>query len=333
MIKGLSTRLSPAGWLAFLLAGLLTVLLVSTGCKGPAGPQGAAGINAAETCTQCHNNDTSLILAKSLQLGLSETGHSNFEVAATEGIRPTCGGCHSNEGFLKRMAAKIAPDKVTEVEANPTPPGCFTCHKIHSTYTKADFALTYTSPVTFYITGKTFDKGKGNLCVNCHQARTAPPAVGVGTVKVTSIRWGPHYGAQSEVLLGTLGYGPAGSTNPHYAAVTDSCVQCHMRGKNHEMKPVITTCTPCHKDATSFDINKLQTTVKAQHTELENLLLAKKMIAKAADGSITVVAGDYTEKAAGALWNYRVIYQDSSSGVHNPKYVKALLESALAALK
>ena len=319
--------------LALGVIGLVTVLLVVTGCTGPAGPAGAAGVNAAATCTECHNNDTSMVLAKSLQLGLSETGHSNFEVAATEGIRPTCGGCHSNEGYLRRMAANIAPDKVTVTELNPTPPGCFTCHKIHSTYTKADFALTSTAPVTFYMSGKTFDKGKGNLCVTCHQTRTVPPAVGVGTVKVTSTRWGPHYGAQSEVLLGTLGYGPSASSNPHYAMIADSCVQCHMNGENHEMKPVIAACTPCHKDATNFDINKLQTTAKAQYTELENLLLAKKMITKAADGSISVVAGEYPEAVAGALWNYRVIYSDGSNGVHNPTYVKAMLASAIAALK
>jgi hypothetical protein len=264
---------------------------------------------------------------------LSETGHSNYEVAATEGIRPTCGGCHSSEGYLKRLKANIAPDKVTETELNPTPPGCFTCHKIHTTYTKADFALTTTAPVTFYMSGKTFDKGKGNLCVTCHQARTAPPAVGIGTVKVTSARWGPHYGAQSEVLLGTGGYGPVGGPNSHYTMVTDSCVQCHMNGDNHQMVPVIAACAQCHANVTTIDINKLQTTVKAQYAELENLLIAKKMLTKAADGSISVVVADYPEKVAGALWNYRVIYSDGSYGIHNPAYTKAMLASALAALK
>lgn len=334
-LKLFSTKWKLVGLLALGAIGLMAILAM-TGCTGPAGPAGAAGAKGADasaTCTQCHNSDTSLILAKSLELGLSETGHSNFEVAATEGIRPTCGGCHSSEGYLKRMAAKIAPDKVTEVEAHPTPPGCFTCHQIHKTYTKGDFALTSSAPVTFYMTNKTFDKGKGNLCVNCHQTRTAPPAVGVGTVKVTSSRFGPHYGAQSEVLIGTLGYGPGAGTNAHYTVVADSCVQCHMNGDNHEMKPVIAACTSCHKDATNFDINKLQTTVKAQYTELENLLIAKKMLTKAADGTTTVVVGDYPEKEAGALWNYRVIYSDGSNGVHNPTYVKALLTSAIAALK
>jgi hypothetical protein len=285
------------------------------------------------TCTQCHNSDTSLVLAKSLQLGLSETGHSNYEVAATEGIRPTCGGCHSNEGYLKRLKANIAPDKVTETELNPTPPGCPTCHNIHTTYTKADFALKTTAPVKLYISGNTFDKGKGNLCVTCHQSRTAALAVGVGSANVTSSRWGPHYGAQSEMVLGTGGYGPAGSSNPHYTTVTDSCVQCHMSGDNHDMKPVVAACTSCHAGLTTLDRNKVMTTVQAQYAELEKLLLDKKMLTKAADGSISVVVGVYPEKVAGALWNYRVIYSDGSSGIHNPAYAKALLSSAIAALK
>ncbi len=313
---------------AILLVAMLSLTVLITGCAGTTKKLTGKDL----TCTECHN-DTTLVLAKSLQLGLSETGHSNYEVAATEGIRPTCGGCHSSEGYLKRLKANIAPGKVTEAELNPTPPGCFTCHKIHTTYTKADYVLTTTAPVTLYISGNTFDKGKGNLCVTCHQSRTAPLKVGIGTANVTSTRWGPHYGAQSEMLLGTGGYGPVGSPNPHYTMVTDSCVQCHMNGDNHEMKPVVATCTPCHAGLANFDRNKVQTTVKAQYTELENLLIAKNMLKKAADGSISVVAAVYPEKVAGALWNYRVIYSDGSNGIHNPAYTKAMLESALAALK
>ncbi|MFH0769106.1 MAG: hypothetical protein V1932_06035 [Chloroflexota bacterium] len=307
--------------LGVILSLALILVTSAIACQGPAGPVGPA---ATAKCSDCHN-DTTLVLAKTLQW--EESLHSNYETASTEGVRNTCGGCHSSEGYVKRLAANIAPNIVTENETNPTSINCWTCHQIHTTYTKADFALRSTAPVTLYITKEVFDKGEGNLCVTCHQTRTAPPAVGSGSNNVTSTRYGPHYGPQSSMLLGTGGYGPT-SVSPHYTTVKDSCVQCHMVNGRHEMKPNIASCTPCHKGLTTFDNNKVQTEVKASLDELGKLLEAKGMLKNGSP-----VAKVYSEQLGGALWNYRFIWSDNSSGVHNPAYTKALLKSAIAALK
>jgi hypothetical protein len=46
-----------------------------------------------------------------------------------------------------------------------------------------------------------------------------------------------------------------------------------------------------------------------------------------------VVPATYPEAVANAMWNYKFVVYDKSMGVHNSKFTKALLESALEAMK
>lgn len=277
-----------------------------------------------QKCSDCHN-ETTLVFAKRLQW--DESLHGSGE-SYLRGTSASCAGCHSSEGYVKRIATNIAPNKVTEGDTNPTPPNCRTCHQIHATYTEADFALRTTAPVSLYVSGKTFDAGEGNLCATCHQPRTAAPKLGGGSVNITSTHWGPHYGVQSTMLLGTGGYGPEGSPSIHYTVVKDSCTTCHMVNGRHEMEANVTACQTCHAGLNNFDYKGVQTEVKALFEELGELLEAKGLLH---DGH--PVVGVYPEQQAGALWIYRVIEPDGSFGVHNPAYTKALLQSAIDALK
>ncbi len=304
---------------------LLGVVVVVAGCSSNSSSNSGATIPASSlTCTQCHN-DTTLVLAKALQYGQSL--HSDFEVASSEGTNKSCAGCHSSEGFVKRIAANITPDKVTEGETNPTPVNCRTCHEIHTTYTKADFGLRTTTPVTFYVSGQTFNFGEGNLCANCHQPRSGPPAVGSVSVNVTA-RFGPHHGPQSASFIGVGGYNVPSTISPHYQAVQNGCPTCHMVNATHDMTPDVAACQPCHSGATNFDIDGVQTKVKAQMDELAKLLTDKGLLK---DDS--PVVGTYPEAQAGALWNYVAVKEDKSSGVHNPQYLQAMLQEAIDSLK
>lgn len=278
------------------------------------------------TCYGCRN-DTTKLLAKILQWEASV--HSNFVVASSEGIRNSCAECHSSEGYVKRLAGNIAPNKVEEGESNSTPPNCFTCHNIHSYYTNADYGMKTVEPVILYISGKTFNMGKGNLCATCHQPRTPAPTIGGGDVEISSTHWGPYHSVQSAFILGVGGYGKAGSiTNSRSSAVTDSCVTCHMVNSNHQMTPDLQTCLACHSEAESFDINGVQTEIQAKLDEIGQLLEDKGLLK---DGN--PVVGTYPEAEAGALWNYITVESDGSLGIHNPNYTKSLLQTAIDALK
>lgn len=295
-----------------------------TGPAAPAGSAGPAGPPGTAVCSECHD-DTTLILAKRLQW--EQSVHATGG-AYVRGTSASCAGCHSGEGFVARIAAGIDPTEVKEGVTNPTPPNCRTCHKIHTTYTEADFALRTEVPVTLYVSGKTFDMGEGNLCVNCHQPRSQYVEVGMGDIEVTSTHWGPHHGPQSTVFLGLGGYGVDGSPSMHYNLVTEGCPVCHMVNDRHEMEPNVAACQSCHGEVEDFDIDGLQTEVEALFEELGELLEAEGVLH---DGH--PVVGTYPEALAGALWNYLVVYEDSSLGVHNPEFVKAILEKGIELLK
>jgi hypothetical protein len=43
--------------------------------------------------------------------------------------------------------------------------------------------------------------------------------------------------------------------------------------------------------------------------------------------------GTYSEELAGATWNYMIVYEDHSHGIHNPSWTKAILEKAIELAK
>ena len=309
------------------------------GPTGPAGPAGSAGPVATATCSDCHN-DTTLVKAREVQYANSLHGAGfTFERNGAD-----CAICHTSEGFTERIANNSY--EIAEAVENPSPINCRTCHEIHTTYTKADFKLTVEKPVTLKLTGDTIDLGEANLCVSCHQPRWAYdiPEVGGDDVEVTSTRYGPHHGTQSTMLTGLAGYGEFKGSSVH-ASVPDGCVTCHMAdayGKQagghtmtmeyeyheHEV-PNLAGCESCHSGIESFDRNGVQTEIQAMLDELKVLLVAEGLIEEGGSG----IVGTFSSEQAGALWNYKTVLEDRSLGVHNPQFTKALLQTAIDALK
>lgn len=310
------------------------------GAQGPAGPQGPPGpageVAAADlTCTECHN-DTTLIVSKEAQFrenSVHGTGESFIRGEGTD-----CAGCHGTEGAKARINAGLPPHDASVVGVtNVSPFDCRTCHNIHTTYTRADFSLTGgAAPVAMERTGGTYDGGLGNLCANCHQIRNAPPTVTGGNVEITSSRFGTHLGVEAQMLLGVGGLGVEGSPSAHYQMVENTCVACHMGEEaNHTYLPDVARCQACHADAENFDMNGVQTEIQAMVDELTALFIENGMM-NAETGlwiASTSSPATYTEAVADAMWNYNFVVQDQSMGVHNSAYARALLESALEALK
>ncbi len=298
------------------------------GEPGPAGPQGEPGpalTTADLSCTECHN-DTNLISGK--MAAWEASLHGSGEAFLEEYNRADCAGCHSGGAFSAMVAAGLAPNAIEAGDTDPTRQDCRTCHQIHTTYTAADWALETTAPVAMFASGSTFDKGSGNLCANCHQARRYIAAATDGLVDVNS-RFGPHHGPQSDMLLGLGGAGAVtGSPSAHYSMTENSCVTCHLgEGGNHTFEPTVTACTACHVDAEDFDINGFQTEVEGLLAQLEEALKTAGLL----DAEGEIVAGKFPEAQAQALWNYIFIkFEDKSLGVHNSAYTEALLDASLA---
>lgn len=354
--------------LLYLLGTLVVLAMLSISCtkEGPAGPAGANGTNGEDgidgqdgtaTCIQCHD-DSQVMFAKSMQW--ENSVHAQGGTFARNGT--SCAPCHVSQGFLERMAS--GEQTTSDAILNPNPVNCYTCHNVHATYTPDDWALTYAEPVYFWFLGNNtgpeyYDWNKGNLCANCHQSRIASPFPTVGsseTYTITSYRYGPHHGPQSNLLAGISGYEVAGSmnyTNAMHTNIENGCVTCHMADApgidmgGHAMNVGIdgsindSGCLECHPDGIDDATEALQEEIHMLLEELHNLLIAQSISDSAGyllgdDGENRASSSNpanLTATEAGTFFNFKFIEEDRSGGVHNWKYAKALLTNSIEAIQ
>ena len=331
-----------------LSVGIATSMIIVTSCTkegpaGPAGQNGENGINGKDgnaTCGVCHDNSEE-VEARITQWGASihAIGGRFFENGTS------CAPCHTSQGF-KEVVVTGAQTTAATIE-NPNNINCYTCHKIHDTYTVDDWQLRYSAPITFWFNGENHDFGKGNLCAHCHQSRPSSTFPDVtnpeGDYTVTSTRFGPHHGPQSEALVGSGVYMVGeGYFNSSHAEVPDACVTCHKSVAvgntsgghtfniydEEEGTYNVSGCVACHtEDEAIANIEEFQPEILALLDQLGTLLATAGILDPVADAAIK---GTFTNNVAGAYWNYRFVREDKSLGVHNPKFIQKLLENSIA---
>jgi nitrate/TMAO reductase-like tetraheme cytochrome c subunit len=217
---------------------------------------------------------------------------------------------------------------------------CTTCHDTHKSFDFEndgnDLALRAIDPVSLITDGTIIDYGDGsNTCINCHQPRrTGPTDDGAGMFRVTSTHWGPHHGPQATLLEGIQGMLVAGTeAYPGIGSAAhrtgSTCVSCHMGETTdgsdgvHTMVTTDNACISCHSNGippNSFLDSDMAT--------LAGLL---ETIGVVHEGH--PVPGTYTIQEAEAAWNYLLILEDGSKGVHNPPYAKALIKNSIESLQ
>lgn len=198
--------------------------------------------------------------------------------------------------------------------------------------------------------------GAGATCTDCHKFRSDGYDM-VMNVDVYS-RWGPHYAGATDVILGKGGYDfesemPTSMAHLHQG---NACADCHMSTAGGEFrnllgdhswkmkytddegnaKDLVEACQSCHAGITSFaDIKgadyNMTGAVEPFVDEVKSLLT---MLAEALPpvGEPTISWQEIDNEnleMKGAYWNYRYVYGDQSLGIHNPKYVVALLQRSI----
>lgn len=314
---------------ALCLLGLAPLLLV--GCEGPEGP---AGVSASGECQACHSDEAinAKIIANRQQWETSVHATGGHYVRNTE----PCLNCHTNEGFQGLDAT------------TPTPIGCFTCHDPHN---KLDFSVRKPAPVNHavYLSGDgVYNKGKSNLCANCHQARDRAPKIEDFPATPGSIHWGPHHGPQSNILNGDIAYDfgeGAYHNHPYHPNAPNGCVQCHMALPVENGELGLTgghtwrmeydgqhntdgcNVEGCHKldPLEDFSHNGLQAEIEELLDEIGTLATQAGLLE---DGE-PIADRTYTKEEIGIVFNYLNIEEDRSMGVHNPTYVEEMLERTL----
>src|SRR5665648_329079 len=295
------------------------IICLSTSCvkEGPLGPEGTDGTNGTDGAGSVHATGTAFARASSAD----------------------CAPCHSAEGFINSVSNKTAVGI-----SDPSHITCEACHDgMHITFDVAndgiDYALRTKAAVDVIIDpGKVIDLGsEANLCVNCHQSRTAYPEPDVdGNFAVTSSHYGPHHGPQGNLLVGTGGFEFSGSEN--YVSGNTStthavagCTTCHMNEGSHAFTPSIDACKTCHTSATDFDYHGKQAEIVELLAQLKTKLDAHGVITAVSSASSASPAVLPVVQAR-AFYNYTLIEEDRSEGVHNPKYIHALLQNTIEAL-
>jgi hypothetical protein len=345
-----------------LLVILLSVVMVSFfGCEGPEGPPGPAGADGADGalfCLTCH--DPAVMDEKEAEYELA--GHSEAYTRFNNG---NCAACHSHEGYIDY--GNGGQVLLAEAYTHGSTMTCGTCHSHSNNGAPAVFEegvvpIRFNDPVVMRTLVDNMDFGdNNNVCIRCHQPRTAWSGYDDGTgdaVMITSTHAGPHYGAQSTTLMGLGGDHRLNSLlesmgpSPH--GTDAGCVSCHMNEGNHSFKPAAAACEECHEVDADFDHGGLRAEIATKMATLAGLLTAVEGKAIKQDstntwvvipdstvhgilheeaGEFHPVLGQFDRDVYSAFWNYMTVLEDQSGGVHNPPYIEALLNASIAAIE
>lgn len=330
--------------------GLFLLLMVAfvIGCDREVTETVVVTDDGFEDCFTCHGDDGYLLQAKGEWQNSTHASGNNVDYTNRGGT--DCTRCHNHQGFLEYLSTGAVSGPYDNVSAIH----CFTCHAPHE---RGDLTLRIDDAVTLG-DGDTYDAGGGNLCANCHMARTYPTSIG-DNFNVTSTHWGPHHGPQSDVLVSAIGYEYAGYTytsSNHVGAIENSCVGCHMGNptqhsgygvgghsfniQDEEGNDISGVCEDCHASADEIDFLADQdydhdTVIEGYQTEIAGLMdsLGTLLVA---EGVLSAASGGHPETGtiadggvAGALWNYLVVEEDQSHGIHNFNYLQGLLQSSI----
>lgn len=332
------------------------------GVDGVDGVNGADGVGVQE-CVACHSDQHRDPIVAAYASSRHATGSS-----WARGTSASCAQCHNNEGYIDYLSGNFKDANGVQ-SANPngyvvsnaiTCTGCHTDHRSFDFVNDGnDFAIRSNDPVKLVIdpsvtidfTNDSNKLGLSNSCTTCHQPRNSYPVPsGTDPIIITSYRYGPHHSPQATLLEGIMGANIAGSVgypgigqngdNTHRKG--SSCTACHMGESTvsteggHSWGANEDSCLQCHTNGAPSEV----TGFAADFEKLHDLLFAQKLI----DADGYVLGDDGINRAstsnpltatsieAQVVWNYKTIEEDRSNGVHNPKYIKALLKNSIDAI-
>lgn len=305
---------------------------------------------SSDVCAYCHKEGSH----HNIPLQWDESVHAAETHLYSGSSRYSCTPCHNGQGFVEFTKGDPQSAQVN------IPITCATCHDPHDATNLHQVRIV---TATLKNGQAVNNAGLGGLCINCHQSRSnAIPYVDNYLSNLT--RFGPHHGPQGDMLIGTNAYtwGETLDQSPHFAAIENSCIGCHMYQNATPLNPEtsvgghtfsmvnglgednVAACTDCHGNVgTDFDQKKLYINGSADldkngvaeglQIEIEGLLHQVAMLLPPV-GQPTIAAIDSTWNLnqAGALFNYTQIEEDRSMGMHNPRYTVGLLYLSIGKL-
>ena len=320
-------------------------------CHGPGSEHhssGPIGISYdAGVCAYCHEEAPSHYIPTAWRN--SGHGKSLETDEAFNRAGNTCVPCHTAEGFfevnINSNHTSTAPYKSFHGQT------CAVCHDPHDSTGEHQLRIAedYNSidSVTHLARYKTTGE-PAYACDVCHHLR---PGTDIPGSRV-------HESHQTDMLNGTVGYRYPGVVYPnskrHNTTDQDRCVGCHMAQASADKQNFVgghtfsmfaaanpdsggpatdlyltEACQKCHSEiVANFDYKGTQTRV----TELLDAVKARLVLSASGTplySKADMTAGKITEAQMNAAYNWYVVNNDGSRGIHNPKLAVALLESTL----
>jgi hypothetical protein len=267
-----------------------------------------------------------------------------------------CNRCHDGEMYIGFTYGRKLPPNITTADQEKI--GCASCHDPHGTTN--DYSLRNRPTGSDTLSGGfTYpNAGTAKVCLDCHKARRYN--VWYVQSKVTSSTWGPHESTQGDVLLGknAATFNSVPYLSGSHSNISNLCVTCHMSAttdtgtvtrdkvgghtwnlhdetSNYDH---VTGCTGCHAGVTNFEdfvapqdfdgnglIESWQKEVAGCISKLGHTLPHTGYDTV----SWQLIAADSNNvNLRKAFWNYMLIKNDKSFGLHNPFFaVQVLLTS------
>jgi hypothetical protein len=312
-------------------------------------------------CAKCHDSPPNHNNFDEWSYSLHS--HPVFEGrAVADSLRFTtasdCNRCHDGQTYIEYT--KNTKGHINSSSADQVVLGCPTCHDPHGNSNQ--YTLRNSLPGSDTLgSGDHYTLGNGHICLDCHKSRrTASTYV---LTKVTSSTWGPHVSTQGDVLLGknAANFGTPYVSGSH-KNITDGCAGCHMytttdtgtvtRDKvgGHSMNMnyaatnynFVAPCQGCHPGVTKFSdfmapedfdgnglIESWQKEVKGV---LRKLVLALPHTNDSTINWQLIAADSNNVNKRKAFYNYQLIYNDKSMGLHNPFYTIQVLFASITAV-
>ena len=315
----------------------------------------------AGVCNQCHDAPTH----HNIGGNFNASAHATLTASSAEASNKSCWPCHNGSAFVVDSWRHNWSKKPSQADTLAGDPGfasisCASCHDPHSTANPNQ--LRYVSVDSLYNGYKITKGGKGQLCMNCHRSRssvaksvtTKAPKYGYAG------RFGGHHSVQADLLFGQNGYNYGGKVTStpsiHVNVTENACVTCHMQDRNgqpnHEfamdsagVKDFVGICNQCHSEVTSSFDQKMASQdydgngkIEPFITEINGLMAKlKAKLPQDSFGNVISSAADTMKiynrpDLVQGIWNYNLITEDRSNGIHNPAYTVALLQASIGSI-
>ena len=263
--------------------------------------------------------------------------------------------CHNGQLFVEYI--KNGKQPPTDNALQKVPISCAVCHDPHDV---TNLHQVRTMDVTLENGVVISNVGTGALCMNCHHARQE--AVSYTNDYLANLsHYGPHHGPQADMLAGTnaITFGQNIGSSPHMYATEDACVTCHMNavepdslgnpahvgGHTFSMTDPngndnVEACAPCHGNiGTEFSDKKYYVNGNADldgdgvanglQIEIQGLADTLAMHLPPLGSTDVSVDSNYTLVQAQAAYDWYMVTEDRSWGIHNPEFTYGILKASL----